>query len=285
MLRILSLCDNIVDDKKCWAAEGISLFISYYGTNILFDTGRSIEVLLHNLAVKSIDINSINYIVLSHGHKGHIGAIGPFLEHLSYSTTVVFGKGIENQKYNMVNGKGTLDSSVNNADIIKNIKNRQSFVEVNESFSLTDRITILANIPLVNKNLTTFSNKYMVINKSNHNTDLFPEELALCVDVGNRILIISGCSHRGINNIVSCAQALFPQKSVLGIIGGLHTKDDEQKTEELIDYLSNLQIDIIVPCHCTGIFSRAKINASIPDKYHNLSTGETLEIEGSKYEG
>ena len=279
MINILSLCDNIVDDKKCWAAEGVSFSISIDNIRILFDTGRSIDVLLHNLSEKSIDIKEFDYIVLSHGHKGHMGAMEFLLPHLNPSTVIVFGKGLDNQKYKVVEGKKNFGSGAKNSEIVKKIKMQQQYMEISATVELTENITLLADVPLLSNHLATFSNKYMVINENTFaDIDLFVEEISLCIRCDHFLIIVSGCSHRGIDNIVSYAKSLYPERELYGIFGGFHTKDDETKTELLITYLNEVPLKVIAPCHCTGIYSKSKIKSSFPEIYQDLTTGKSLKI-------
>jgi len=282
MIEILSLCDNIIDDKKCWAAEGFSLLIKYNGVSLLFDVGRSSDILLHNLNAKNIDLQTIDYIVLSHGHKGHIGAITDMVKLINPTTTVIFGKGIEWQKIKTKDGKNTLDLSVKNADLINLIKNNCKYLELTSSYEIISGVTILFDIPISSKNLTAFRDNYRVIVSGKDEMDLFTEEVAICIEIDNKLLIISGCSHRGIDNIISYACEMKSNKSIFGVVGGFHTQDNNCKTKLLIEYFETISPKLIAPCHCTGIFSKFLIRQFFPNTFNNLTTGKLIGIYDKK---
>ena len=278
MVEILSLCDNVIDDKECWTTEGLSLLIKYNGLSLLFDTGRSSDVLLHNLNIKNIDLQTIDYVVLSHGHKGHIGAIADLVNLINPTTTVIFGKGIERQKLKIKNGKNTLDSSVKNADYIDLIKNNCKYIELTSSHEIISGLTLLFDIPIFSKHLTAFSDNYRVVVSDKDETDLFSEEIAICIEIDNKLLIISGCSHRGIDNIISYACKIKPDKCIFGVVGGFHTQDNNDKTKLLIEYFVSINPELIAPCHCTGIFSKSYIRQYLPNSFNNFTTGKFLNI-------
>ena len=278
-MQLISLCDNIVDDKKCWASEGASFFLTVDGIRILFDVGRSADVLLHNLAEKGIDVGAIDYVILSHGHKGHFGAIESLSPKLNNSTTIIYGSGIENSKFKNIDGKKA-SGNTTNSEIIEKIKLANRYMEISEPFQLTENTTLLTAIPLSSDALTAFSTRYMMINNSVSAMDMFAEEIALCVRHKASLFIISGCSHRGIDNIVLFAKSLFPDHTVSGIVGGFHTKNDKIKTDRLISFLFDLSLDIIAPCHCTGIHSKTAIRDQMPQIYRDFTTGQELLFGG-----
>lgn len=280
MVKIISLCDNIVDDKKCWAAEGVSLLITVNGVKVLFDTGRTIEVLKHNLGTKKIDPASIDYVILSHGHKGHMGAIVPLLDDLKPTATVVFGAGIEKQKYKIIDGKSSFSTNVNHSEAMEKIMARGRYIVAAEKTDITNEIAVLGSIPVLDEELTAFSDQYMVIDGDKHSADRFSEELAVCIHIDGKLVIISGCSHRGINNIISYAKSFFADHEIHAVIGGFHMKDDSEKTKRLIEYFRGIKPEFIAPCHCTGIYSKAKIRDELFESFRDFSTGIETDLTG-----
>ena len=93
--------------------------------------------------------------------------------------------------------------------------------------------------------------------------DFVMEDSALVYEREDGIFIITGCSHAGICNIIAYAKNLF-QKPILGIIGGFHLKEVNERTKQVIGYLETLGATELYPCHCTSFAVRAAIHQKIP---------------------
>ena len=78
-MKIISLVDNISNKKGIGCEHGLSLYIETKEKKILFDTGAS-DLFLENAQKLGVDINDIDYAVLSHGHYDHGGGLKRFLE-------------------------------------------------------------------------------------------------------------------------------------------------------------------------------------------------------------
>ena len=279
MLRITSLCDNVIEHKKCMAMEGASFLIEINNTKIIFDVGRSCDLLLHNLSIMGFDLNDIDYIILSHGHKGHIGAIEKLATQTALNTTIIFHEKIIVPKFKcLFNGDSTNYKPVGNKVIIDSLQN-ENIKKANSSFKICEGVFIISDTPVISKRFTSFSDRYRIFNQG-YIVDEFAEELSLAIVIERGLIIVSACSHRGIDNIVSNSKLVTNIEFVYGIIGGVHTKDDIKKTSELIEYLKELNCDFVAPCHCTGIFSKSKIKESMDKQYCDFSTGKTLDLIG-----
>jgi len=63
-----------------WGEHGLSFYIESGGLRILFDTGQSGDVLLHNARLSDVSLSGLDYIVLSHGHYDHTGGLMKVIE-------------------------------------------------------------------------------------------------------------------------------------------------------------------------------------------------------------
>ena len=74
-------------------------------------------------------------------------------------------------------------------------------------------------------------------------------------------MIITGCSHSGICNIVLKAREVCKKDNILDIIGGLHLlSEDNEQLEATIDFFMNNHIGLIHPSHCTDLNSKIKLS-------------------------
>jgi len=75
-MKITCLVDNAVEPgTRLWGEHGLSLLIESHGERLLFDTGASGSVLLHNMQALSIDPHTISALAISHAHRDHTGGL------------------------------------------------------------------------------------------------------------------------------------------------------------------------------------------------------------------
>ena len=91
------------------------------------------------------------------------------------------------------------------------------------------------------------------------------------------IYIITGCSHAGICNIIQYAKAITGKTKVLGLLGGLHLMEENERSQKTVDFLAKEQISALYPCHCTAFPVRAALHAVSP--IQEVAVGMTLEWE------
>lgn len=85
--KITTLVENCVYGRKLQAEHGLSLYIETPENRLLFDTGAS-DLFIRNARLLNIDLQKVDYLVLSHGHSDHTGGLRHFLE-LNAEATVV----------------------------------------------------------------------------------------------------------------------------------------------------------------------------------------------------
>lgn len=90
-------------------------------------------------------------------------------------------------------------------------------------------------------------------------------------------MIITGCSHSGICNIIEYAREVSHEERVVDIIGGFHLlelESEDQQLKETLSYLKGLNLSRIHPCHCTDL--RAKIALAQDNQLMEVKVGLTI---------
>lgn len=199
IMRITILYDNYTLLEKARFDWGFSCLVQSE-KSILFDTGSSGEDLLFNMELLRIDPGCIDFIVVSHDHWDHTGGLSAIFRANSGAELVV-GKQIF----------GGLSPEIKNAG----------------------RQRLTAGIAEICKGVFTTGE----LRGSHNGHNIFEQSLILNTSKGR--VVVAGCSHSGVNEILKTASETGP---VSGLIGGLHGFDE-------YDLLANL--DLIVPTHCT----------------------------------
>ena len=112
--------------------------------------------------------------------------------------------------------------------------------------------------------------------------DLFPDEQALVAVVeGRGLVVIGGCSHPGIVNMVKYAQKLTGVQKVSLIMGGFHlTPGGDELIQHTIQGLKELDPELIIAGHCTGFRALTKLAAAFPDTFMVSCVGTKVMVVG-----
>lgn len=224
------LYDDIGYDTTITPAYGFSCFIHYDNKNILFDTGTDGKILLENMKKCGISPDSVEIVVISHNHYDHLGGLMDFFN--------------ENPEVKIYMSKDVFPNAGANA--INQIKSTVNLVK-NQIVPVSD----INNIYKISDNI--------------YSTGFFgsgiPEQ-SLILDTEKGIIIITGCAHQGIVNIVRRVKENF-NKPLFSVFGGFHLMNkSNNEIENIIKELKDLDVINCIPMHCTGQQSSEMIKSA-----------------------
>lgn len=238
-------------DKLFLAQHGLSIFIDA-GQKILFDAGPS-NVFTHNAELLGIDLNGTDWIVLSHGHWDHTDGLTVFdknkmkrMNLLVHPGAFVDRRKVTGQYNGMAWGR-------------QDFEKRFHLFLSKEPFQLTETIYFLGEIPRKNDFEATKTSFYHITDTSKH-PDFIQDDSALAIKTQMGLLIITGCSHAGICNIVEHARVVTGQRKIHAVIGGFHLLKDEIQLKRTVEYFEKNSIDCLYPMHCTDLPSLCKFH-------------------------
>jgi len=90
------------------------------------------------------------------------------------------------------------------------------------------------------------------------------------------LVVVTGCSHAGVCNIIEHAKKVTGEPKVFAVIGGFHLSEDMDRIGQTIAYFRQSDIQMLFPMHCTG--EPAKIRFHEAFRSREPLTGETLEL-------
>ena len=234
-MRLVVLNDNESGAQKQFEAEhGLSFLIEDDKT-ILFDVGPS-DVFLRNAKQLGIDVEDVDCIVLSHGHWDHGNGLKFIKNHKLVCHPECFIK-----RYRKID-----DSYIGLPLSLEEAKTRFDLILSKEPFNVTENILFLGEIPRKNN----FEAKTTTFYKEGNEDDFVVDDSALAIKSENGLIIIAGCSHAGICNIIEYAKEVTGLGKVHAVIGGFHLKKVDEITLKTIDYFKGEKIERIYPSHC-----------------------------------
>lgn len=260
-MKITVLTENIAGGKFL-AEHGLSYLIETDGEQILFDTGQS-DVFLKNAHKLRIDIhNKVEKVVLSHGHWDH----GNGLQFLENKTLITHPE-------SFIKRYRKTDHSPVGLNLTKNeIQQKFNLIETSEPLKITDNLWFLGEIPRKNN----FESKTTSFEIESGNDDFIPDDSALAGIVNGELVVITGCSHSGICNIVEYAKTITKTTKVKTVLGGFHLKHNNLQTQKTIEYFRENAVDNIYPSHCTELPALSAFYKVF--KIGQIKTGMVIEI-------
>jgi len=235
-LRIHVLVDNLAS-STCNAEHGLS-YIVEFDKRVLFDTGQS-DLFIYNAKQMQIDLDEINQVVLSHGHYDHGNGLIKLKDKELICHPDVFT--------NRFSGKQRKYVGIN---LSKSEAEKQfEIIETKGPYWLSDKICFLGEVP----RKLNFENTENSFYLENNEPDKLLDDSAVVVKLNQGLFIISGCAHSGICNIIEHAKNVTGEQNIFGVLGGFHLKFNNKQTKETVQYMSNNDIKVVMPSHCTDI--------------------------------
>jgi len=269
--------------KPLVAAHGLAYLITlnHQGklSRILMDAANSPLPLFNNLEALEHDVNDIDAVVLSHGHPDHYGGLFEFLaKRTGPPIPVYLHKDVFLPKI-LVTPKGRIGPWV--LDLNQLMAAGVELHQNQEPQLALDQVLLTGTVEATTdyeKPLPSFRRKV----GDQEEQDLFPDEQALVAVVeGRGLVVIGGCSHPGIVNMVKYAQKLTGIKQVSLVLGGFHlTPHGDAMIQDTIQGLKEIAPELIIAGHCTGFRALTKLAVAFPDNFMVSCVGTKVMIVG-----
>mgnify|MGYP000262409804 CR=1 FL=1 len=272
-MRIKTLVENRACNPSLEARHGLCLYIETKNHKILFDLGPD-DTFLTNASQMNVEIKDIDMVVLSHGHMDHVGGLKAFMQ--------------VNNRAKIYLSRNIFDAHLKIKDsVIKDIGLSRSlasdrFIFVEDDVSIDDTCRIFGQIKMEKQ---VIGDPYLFTMKDGELVqDPFDDELYLLVKEEGKTALFSGCSHKGIEQIVLAAMKRT-NKKLFAVVGGFHFSHVHLNKEEHVQYLNKLGQKFerlgspnFISGHCTGEEAYHLLKTHLLGKLSALKTGETFHL-------
>ena len=262
--------------------HGLSLFIQTQNKNILFDMGQT-NLFAKNASLLGIDLQTVDFAILSHGHYDHGGLSSPLPATLKNEYFGIEAFAHINQKAPIFINSNAFSQNFNankkyiglNQELLQS-KIAERFVFVQDEKEITQNIKLFS-CNSYKKSVATNAFGLMQLQNGTFVPDNFNHEHYLLIQENDKKILMSGCSHKGILNIVEWFKPDF-------LIGGFHFKslDVENPCQklELESYAKKLASynTKYFTCHCTGTQQFEILKSIMKEKVEYISTGDSIEL-------
>lgn len=275
-MKLHVLTENRTKRRALLAEHGLSLFIEQEGGGILFDTGQS-DVYCRNAAQMGIDFGGAACIVLSHGHFDHCGGLAYFSQSVPMPRVYVREEAFA-KKYALEMQTGSYREIGIPWKIEEQPRIADSLFPMKENMEIGPGRYLFGDIPCVTDFEGVFPSFYRD-DGTGKKPDLMRDEQMLVVDSKKGLCIFLGCSHPGVVNCLRYAMELFPGKRIYSLAAGMHLDNVGQaQLQTTIRHLRDLDIEKVIPMHCTGIFAICEMKRALKGRCFPLCAGDSIEL-------
>jgi 7,8-dihydropterin-6-yl-methyl-4-(beta-D-ribofuranosyl)aminobenzene 5'-phosphate synthase len=249
MIQVTCVVDNAVQrGSQLWGEHGLAFWIEIDRHCVLFDTGQTGEVLSHNLEVLGLHLQDLNALALSHAHNDHTGGLRTVLSK-NLDLPVYANADLLRSRYSLRKGEyKSIGLSIPPEELAQqaNLHLSDSPTEVLPSLWTTGEVR-------EREELEGRSPNHFIRINGEWRPDPYLDDLSLVLDTQEGLVIVLGCCHSGLLNMLAHVQQTF-QRPILAILGGTHLATAD---ENYLNHVTNVireQYDLkyFYLNHCTG---------------------------------
>ena len=266
------LVDNI-SKNELESEWGLSVYIEAFDKKILLDTGKSGKF-AENARTLGIDLEKVDYGVLSHAHYDHSDGMEAFFSSNSSAHFYLRETSDENCYHKLIYPfgryigikKGTLE------------KYKDRIEYVSGDYMLCEGVFL---IPHKTQGLEKIGKKAKMYVKRGKllRPDNFSHEQSLVIDSKQGLVIFNSCSHGGADNIINEVRATFPDKKIYAICGGFHLfMSSEKEIRAFAGRVQETGIEHVITGHCTGERAYEILKEELGEKVSQIYVGMEIDF-------
>lgn len=271
-MKIVCLIDNVASSEEYEARMGLSYYVETEKHKILFDAGPD-DAFIRNAEKLGVDLTQVDMAILSHAHFDHAGGLDAFCEVNKTAPIHVQRHALERYYDHQPDRAfyiGLTDTMIHSDRLVLH----EGIEELDTGITLFSGITERLLFPPGNKSLFMESG-----NGDERVLDVFAHEQNLLVSEGGQTILLAGCAHNGIVNILDKAEEIMA-KPITAVFGGLHFRDTPNVPEWGATLAKRLQQTNTVyhTGHCTGVEGYKVMKGLMEDKIQYFAVGNVVEM-------
>jgi 7,8-dihydropterin-6-yl-methyl-4-(beta-D-ribofuranosyl)aminobenzene 5'-phosphate synthase len=244
---------------------GFAALVEADGHRVLVDTGARPQTVLQNARELGVDLAGVKEVVLTHNHADHTGGLVTLRTELMKVNPAAMSEayvaaGIFYSRKAGKDGDGTEENTM--------IATKKAYEAIGGKFiEHAEAAEIFPGAWLTGPVTRVFPERNWSVNgkvltAAGLVEDTIPEDQSLVLNTPQGLVVITGCGHAGIVNILTFAHKEYPTQPVYGIIGGLHLfAASDAQVDWTADKMKEFGTSYLIGAHCTGIESVYRIRA------------------------
>jgi len=274
-VRVTVLVENTAQGTGLLAEHGLAFWVDWNGHKVLFDTGQGF-VLTGNAHKLGASLGETDAIVLSHGHYDHTGGLADTL--IRCEADVYLHPAALKPKFAC--NKLGITRDIGIPFPAKKILQEQdrNVVKTESPTHIYEGLTVTGAIPRV----TDFEDTGgpFFLDAACSKPDPINDDQSMFFEAKQGIVVVLGCAHSGIINILRYINQLTGGKPIHAVLGGLHlVQASPERISRTIDELKHFNLGLLAPAHCTGLVAAAALRQAFPNHYIDCHVGSRFQFD------
>ena len=273
-MKITALVENTTNNPSLGTQHGLSLYIEANGRKILFDMGAD-GLFLENANKLGIDLAGVDLAIVSHGHDDHGGGLGTFLEYNQRAPVYLNRRAFGNYYTKRMQMPVYIG-------LRQDLERSRRMVFVDEYTDLGDGLTLFSGV--TGKEYASPANARLFMRRGQKmEADDFLHEQDLLIVEEGKALLIGGCAHCGIVNILERSKEILGRAPDV-VVSGFHLYNSGLPMKEENRFVGSIAKRLrqepthYYTCHCTGERPFDLLKADLGQQIQYLAAGDTVEV-------
>jgi 7,8-dihydropterin-6-yl-methyl-4-(beta-D-ribofuranosyl)aminobenzene 5'-phosphate synthase len=247
-MKVRCLVDNaVLAGSRLWGEHGLAFLLETADGSVLFDTGQSGTVLLHNLEVAGVDPARISAVALSHAHHDHTGGLSALLPKVRrvrlYAHPDLFRERFSRRE--------TQVKSIGLTMTREELQERTELCLAREPQEILPGVFTSGEI-VSRAEAEGSSEHHFVLEQGRLVADHYRDDMSLVLRVQQGLVVLCGCCHAGLLNTLHEVSSAFKQP-ILAVAGGTHLVQlTDEQVRHIVHVLGGYGTPRLYPNHCTG---------------------------------
>ncbi len=274
--RMTILCENSVGLPFAVIGEhGFACYIETDRGEYLFDTGQGCGIVQNAIALKK-DLRKIGAVMISHGHYDHTGGL-PAVLRIRGPVDVFGHPDMFLERFWSNNDERRFIGVPYNRNYLASLgahfRLGIDMTEIGPGVYLTGEIPRKTPFEKGDANMTAVYPDGREVHP-----DPLKDDLSLVVDTDKGLILILGCAHAGMVNIINYVMEKLNRDRIYAVIGGTHLGfSDDVQFDETLKVIDRFNIEFMGVSHCTGLAKASLLHQKLKERFFFGSVGASIE--------
>lgn len=273
-MKIINLIENTKGEKECLFEHGLSFYVETANHKLLVDTGAT-NAFMENAQMLGVDLEQVDLLILSHGHYDHAGGVLGFAKKNSRAR-ILMQQWAGGEYYHK---NETIEKYIG---IDPQIMELSQIELVEENKKIDEEIFLFCGV--TGRKLWPLGNRELKVKKEGcfYQDEFLHEQYLVLTEKGKRVLL-SGCAHNGILNILEKYREIY-KADPDAVISGFHMQKKSGYTQEDIDIIQKIGEElkktdtVFYTGHCTGEIPYQILKETMGSQIVYVHSGDTIII-------